>query len=171
MGVDPQQLITALLTFAGTVLVTTVGFWQWRRSQLREERSTYRTSRINALQEVWEALSDTEADHRKNLRRSDKKPAQQLRHRITEANLLILRNSPFLLPDEQEMAQQFTQLLTEVNTLFRAEPRQSEDSTLWATSRNLADSETMAAEAAGELDSLRQKLADRYGSVVRGDMQ
>ncbi|WP_157930437.1 hypothetical protein [Glycomyces xiaoerkulensis] len=166
-----EQLITALLTFAGTVLVTAVGFWQWRRSQLREERSEYRASRINALREVWEALADAEADHRKNLRRSDREAAQDLRRHLIEANLLILRRSPFLLPEELEMAQQFTQLLTEVNILFRAEPRQSEDSILWETSRKVSAGETMAAQAASDLESLREKLADRYGAVVGGDIQ
>ncbi len=169
--VNLEQLITALLTFAGTVLVTAVGFWQWRRSQLREERSEYRASRINALREVWEALADAEADHRKNLRRSDREAAQDLRRHLIEANLLILRRSPFLLPEELEMAQQFTQLLTEVNILFRAEPRQSEDSILWETSRKVSAGETMAAQAASDLESLREKLADRYGAVVGGDIQ
>lgn len=168
---NPEQLLTALLTFTGTVLVTAAGFWQWRRTQLREERGEYRSSRINALREVWETLSDTEAEHRRNLRSGDRKSAQDLRHRITEANLLILRHSPFLLPDESKMAQQFTQLLTEVNALFRAEPRRSADADLWVTSRQLEPGETMAAQAAGELESLRRQLAERYRAVVRGDLQ
>lgn len=167
---DPDQLITALITFAGTVLVTTVGFWQWRRSQLREEQSEYRSNRVAALKEVWEALSDAEADHRKHLRRSDAQTADGLSRHIVEANLLILRKSPFLMADEQEMAQQFTYRLVELNTLFRAEPRVSEDSMLWLTSRNLSASESMTAEAAADLESLRQKLAERYSAVVRGEL-
>jgi len=170
-AVNPHQLITALLTFAGTVLVTAAGFWQWRRSQTREERGEYRDSRINSLREVWEALSDAEAHHRLSIQQSDKQAARGLSLRIVEVNLLILRNSPFMLLDEQVMAQQYTHYLLELNTLFRAEPQGSKDAERWALTEQLSDSETMTAIAATELESLRRRFAVRYAEVVRGEVQ
>lgn len=168
---NPDQLFTALLTFAGTALVTGTGFWQWRRSHLRQERSEYRAGRTAALREIWEALSSAEADHRLSLQFSDREAAESLRQRITEVNLLILKNSPFLLPDEQLMSQRFTQLLTEVNALYRAGPRYSQEAVEWASSRNIEPGETLTSQAAGELEILRRQLADRYRAVVRGDME
>ncbi|MFE5596282.1 hypothetical protein [Streptomyces sp. NPDC056549] len=133
-----DTVAVGVLTFIGTGLATAAGLWQWQRAQAREARANFRTQRVEALREVWEALSDLEETQRLSFTRRDRSAAAEA-SRLTQVNLLLLRRSPFLRPDEQEWAQAFAQHVTEIDTLIRAQGRDGQpdepDSEWFATSR------------------------------------
>lgn len=168
-----DTVAVGVLTFIGTGLATAAGLWQWQRAQAREARANFRTQRVEALREVWEALSDLEEAQRTSITRRDV-PAAVDASRLAQVNLLLLRRSPFLRPDEQEWAQAFAQHVTEIDTLLRAQGRdgQGETDREWfETSRVLPPSSNVAAVAAHQLALLRVKLGNRYAAVVRGDSE
>jgi hypothetical protein len=168
-----DTVAVGVLTFIGTGLATAAGLWQWQRAQARETRANFRTQRVEALREVWEALSDLEEAQRTSITRQDL-PAAVDASRLTQVNLLLLRRSPFLRPDEQEWAQAFAQHVTEIDTLLRAQGRDGHGETdreWFATSRVQPPSSNVAAVAAHQLALLRVKLANRYAAVVRGDSE
>ncbi|MFJ7496838.1 hypothetical protein ACIQZB_37955 [Streptomyces sp. NPDC097727] len=167
-----DTVAVGVLTFIGTGLATAAGLWQWQRAQAREARASFRVQRVEALREVWEALSDLEEAQRISISRRDP-PAAADAGRLTQVNLLLLRRSPFLRPDEQEWAQAFAQHVTEIDTLIRAQGRDGQpdepDPEWWATTREQPPSSSVAAVAACQLALLRVKLGNRYAAVVRGD--
>ncbi|MFF8983847.1 hypothetical protein ACF08E_10720 [Streptomyces globisporus] len=167
-----DTVVVGLLTFIGIVLATAAGLWQWQRAQAREARASYRTQRVEALGEVWEALSGFEEAQRVSITRRDI-PAAGDANSLTQVNLLLLRRAPFLQPDEQEWAQAFAQHVTEIDTLIRAQghDEQPEENEWWETSGAQPPSSHVAALAAHELVLLRSKLASRYAAVVRGDCE
>jgi hypothetical protein len=169
-----DTVAVGVLTFIGTGLATAAGLWQWQRAQTRETRANFRTQRVEALREVWEALSDFEEAQRTSITRQDP-PAAVDASRLTQVNLLLLRRSPFLRPDEQEWAQAFAQHVTEIDTLLRAQGRDGHpgetDREWFATSRVQPPSSHVVAAAAHHLAILRVKLANRYAAVVRGDSE
>lgn len=166
-----DTVAVGVLTFIGTGLATAAGLWQWQRAQAREARANFRTQRVEALREVWEALSDLEEAQRTSVIRRDP-PAAAGASRLTQVNLLLLRRSPFLRPDEQEWAQAFAQHVTEIDTLIRAQGRAGQpDPDWWADSRVQPPSSHVAAVAAHQLARLRIKLGERYAAVVRGDSE
>ncbi len=115
-----DTVAVGVLTFVGTGLATAAGLWQWQRARVREARADFRAQRVEALKEVWEALSDLEEAQRLSLTRREPPVAAEA-NRLTQVNLLLLRRSPFLRPDEQEWAQAFAQHLTEIDALIRAQ--------------------------------------------------
>ncbi|MFL4909986.1 hypothetical protein ACJ6WF_44440 [Streptomyces sp. MMS24-I2-30] len=166
-----DTVVVGVLTFVGTGLATAVGLWQWQRAQAREARADFRVQRVAALKEVWEALSDFEEAQRTAMSRRDPAAANETR-RLTQVNLLLLRRSPFLRPDEQEWAQAFAQHVTEIDTLIRAQLSGGRvDTDWWETTSLQPASSHVAAVAAGQLQVLRTKLGDRYAAVVRGDSE
>ncbi|MCX4650087.1 MULTISPECIES: hypothetical protein [unclassified Streptomyces] len=52
-----DTVAVGVLTFIGTVLATLTGLWRWRRVQAREQRDEFGVQRLEALKEMWEALS------------------------------------------------------------------------------------------------------------------
>lgn len=166
-----DTVAVGVLTFIGTGLATTAGLWQWQRAQAREARANFRTQRVEALKEVWEALSDLEAAQRTSIALRDPS-AVPATSRLTQVNLLLLRRSPFLRPDEQEWAQAFAQHVAEIDTLIRAEIRDGRPDAEWfaRTERQPAASH-VAASAAHQLVDLRTRLGDRYAAVTRGDSE
>ncbi|MFJ9867669.1 hypothetical protein [Streptomyces sp. NPDC101165] len=165
-----DTVVVGVLTFMGTGLATGAGLWQWQRAQAREARANFRAQRVEALREVWEALSELEAAQRTSMRHRDPAIATDAHSRLTQVNLLLLRRSPFLRPDEQEWAQAFAQHVAEIDTLVRAGLQDSTpDDDWWATTRPIPPSSHVAARAAHELGLLRTKLGGRYAAVVRGD--
>ncbi|SCK35241.1 hypothetical protein H181DRAFT_02899 [Streptomyces sp. WMMB 714] len=161
-----DTVAVGVLTFLGTGTATAAGLWQWQRAQAREARAQFRTQRVEALREVWEALSDLEEAQRTSLTGG---PAVA-DPRLTQVNLLLLRRSPFLRPDEQEWAQAFAQHVTEIDTLIRAQALDGQpDPEWWHTTAQGPRSMGVLATAAGELQLLRRKLGKRYAAVVRGD--
>ena len=166
-----DAVAVGVLTFLGTGLATAGGLWQWQRTQARQARANFRTQRVEALREVWEALSDLEESQRRSITHRDPSTAAD-RSRLTQVNLLLLRRSPFLRPDEQEWAQALAQHVTEIDTLFRAQEQGGHaDPEWWATSMAQPPSFHIAAAAAQQLTFLRTKLGDRYAAVVRGDSE
>jgi hypothetical protein len=166
-----DTIAVGVLTFIGTVLVTVTGLWQWQRAQAREARANFRAQRVEALKEVWEALSALEEAQRTSIA-GRTPPDATGPSRLTQVNLLLLRRAPFLRPDEQEWAQAFAQHVTEIDTLVRAalhDGRPDED--WWLTSRPQPAASHVAAAAAHQLALLRTKLGDRYAAVVRGDIE
>jgi hypothetical protein len=161
-----------VLTFIGTGLATGAGLWQWQRAQAREARANFRTRRVEALSEVWEALSALEEAQRTSVARRDPSAATGANRLLTEVNLLLLRRSPFLRPDEQEWAQAFAQHVAEIDTLVRAGLGDSTpDDDWWETTGPVPPSSHVAATAAHQLGLLRLKLGGRYAAVVRGDSE
>ncbi|MFE7705555.1 hypothetical protein ACFU6I_07085 [Streptomyces sp. NPDC057486] len=116
MASDP--LAVGALAFIGTGLVTATGFRQWRRTRIRDARENFRTQRVEALRKVREALSDLEEEQRTSILGHPASVAAGS-SRITQVNLLLLRNSPFLRPDEQEWAQSFAHHVMEIDTPVR----------------------------------------------------
>ncbi|MFF2045067.1 hypothetical protein ACFVVX_32100 [Kitasatospora sp. NPDC058170] len=169
-----DTVAVGVLTFVGTGLATAAGLWQWQRAQAREARANFRAQRVEALREVWEALSDLEEAQRTSVVHPDP-PATAGTSRLTQVNLLLLRRSPFLRPDEQEWAQAFAQHVTEIDTLIRAQRRaghlEEPRPDWWATSQVQPPSSHIAAVAAHQLSLLRVKLGDRYAAVMRGDSE
>jgi len=166
-----DTVAVGVLTFIGTGLATTAGLWQWQRTQAREARASFRTQRVEALGEVWEALSAFEEAQRTSI--AGRVPsAVPESGRLTQVNLLVLRRSPFLRPDEQEWAQAFAQHLAEIDTLVRTDMSNGQpDTEWWDTSMRLPASSHIAAMAAHQLGILRVKLGERYAAVVRGDSE
>ncbi|MFD9568961.1 hypothetical protein ACFWBI_03855 [Streptomyces sp. NPDC059982] len=159
-----------VLTFMGTGLATAAGLWQWQRAQAREARAAFHTQRVEALREVWEALSDLEETQRTSILRRNRAAAEADAGTLRQVNLLLLRRSPFLRPDEQEWAQAFAQHVAEIDTLIRAEGLGGENEPdWWRTTGPLPPSAHVAAVAADQLARLRVKLGNRYAAVVRGD--
>ncbi|CAM5364479.1 hypothetical protein STENM36S_08687 [Streptomyces tendae] len=169
-----DTVAVGVLTFAGTGLATAAGLWQWQRAQAREARANFRAQRVEALREVWEALSDLEEAQRLSLTRREP-PAAAEASRLTQVNLLLLRRSPFLRPDEQEWAQAFAQHVTEIDALIRAEAHDGQsgesDAEWFVTTARQPPSSHVAAVAAHRLSELRQKLGQRYAAIVRGDSE
>ncbi|MET8220672.1 hypothetical protein [Streptomyces hirsutus] len=166
-----DTVAVGVLTFIGTGLATAAGLWQWQRAQAREARANFRTQRVEALKDVWEALSDLEEAQRTSIARRDTSAAPET-GRLTQVNLLLLRRSPFLRPDEQEWAQAFAQHVAEIDTLLRAEMRGGRPDADWfASTAQQPAASHVTASAAHELMKLRAKLGDRYAAVVRGSSE
>lgn len=167
-----DAVAVGVLTFIGTGSATAVGLWQWQRARVREARASFRTQRAEALGEVWEALTALEESLRTSIVSGDSSPGAGA-GRVTQVNLLLLRRSPFLRPDEQEWAQAFAQHVAEVDTLVRAEMMANghlgED--WWVTSRKQPESSRVAAKVAHQLSIARNKLGERYAAVLRGDSE
>ncbi|MFD7458951.1 MULTISPECIES: hypothetical protein [unclassified Streptomyces] len=165
-----DAVVVGILTFIGTALATGAGFWQWQRTQAREARATFRTQRVDALREVWEALSSFEEAQRMSIAHPDAATEPET-GRLAQINLLLLRRSPFLRSDEQEWAQAFAQRLTEIDALLRAGLNEGRptDSEWWATSRELPPATHVASTAAYQLRTLRDKLGERYAAVMQGE--
>ncbi|WP_129840183.1 hypothetical protein [Streptomyces sp. RFCAC02] len=162
-----DTVLVGLLTFLGTGLATAAGVWQWQRAHAREARADFRAERVKALGEVWEALSDLEETQRTSVTRRGQAAGTG---ELTRVNLLLLRRSPFLRPDEQEWAQAFAHHVTVIDTLIRAEAEGGRPAAQWwITSAQQPASSGIAAVAAQQLRSLRVKLGERYAAVVRGD--
>ncbi|WP_406486574.1 hypothetical protein [Streptomyces sp. NBC_01563] len=163
-----DTVAVGVLTFIGTGLATAAGLWQWQRAQVREARATFRAQRVEALKEVWEALSDLEEAQRTSITRQDPSASPET-SRLTQVNLLLLRRSPFLRPDEQEWAQAFAQHVAEIDTLIRAEMRAGRSDADWFERTEVQPAAShVAASAARQLMQLRTKLGERYAAVVRG---
>jgi hypothetical protein len=166
-----DTITVGILTFIGTGLATATGLWQWQRAQAREARANFRAQRVEALREVWEALSALEEDQRTSIVCRNPSAATGS-SRMTQVNLLLLRRSPFLRPDEQEWAQAFAQHVAEIDTLVRAGmPDGRLDADWWVTTAVQPASSHVAAVAAHQLGILRAKLGERYAAVVRGDSE
>ncbi|MFE6758922.1 hypothetical protein ACFVDQ_35970 [Streptomyces sp. NPDC057684] len=75
---------------------------------------------MEALRAVWEALSDLEEAQRASILVVEY-DAQDATERLTQVNLLLLRRSPFLRPDEQEWATAFARHVTEIDTVLRTQ--------------------------------------------------
>ncbi|WP_432166602.1 hypothetical protein [Streptomyces sp. bgisy031] len=166
-----DTVAVGVLTFIGTVLATLTGLWQWRRVQAREQRAEFRVQRVEALKEVWEALSDLEESQRSSILVTEYDD-QEVTNRLTQVNLLLLRRSPFLRPDEQEWATAFARHVTEIDALLRSNARDGRpDVSWWLTSAVQPASSHVAAVAAQRLRNLRATLGDRYAAVVRGDSE
>lgn len=166
-----DTVAVGVLAFIGTGLATGAGLWQWQRTQVREARANFRAQRVEALREVWEALSSLEEDQRLQIVNQDSSAATGPSG-LTQVNLLLLRRSPFLRPDEQEWAQAFAHHVAEIDTLVRAEEAVGQlDMDWWETTAALPASTHAAAVAAHRLSLLRAKFGDRYAAVVRGDSE
>ncbi|MEU2956240.1 hypothetical protein [Streptomyces xanthochromogenes] len=165
-----DTIAVGILTFVGTGLATVAGLWQWQRAQARDTRAIFRAQRVEALREVWEALSALEEAQRTSIAGRDPSAAPGA-SRVTQVNLLLLRRSPFLRPEEQEWAQAFAQHVIEIDTLIRAAQDDHPDQAWWDNSRALPASTHVAAAAAHQLSILRTKLSKRYAAVVRGDSE
>ncbi|MEW1753944.1 hypothetical protein ACIQU1_32240 [Streptomyces angustmyceticus] len=165
-----DTVIVGVLTFIGTGLATAAGLWQWQRAQTREARANFRTRRVAALKEVWEALSDLEESQRTSMASRAGSEASG-RSGMRQVNLLLLRSSPFLRPDEQEWAQAFAQRVVEIDALVRAGvlDHRPDDDLWWETTAPLPPAAHVAGRAAYELMELRGKLGERYAAVLRGD--
>ncbi|MEU0634515.1 hypothetical protein [Streptomyces sp. NPDC005989] len=163
-----DTVAVGVLTFIGTGLATAAGLWQWQRAQVREARANFRAQRVEALKEVWEALSDLEEAQRTSIARQDPSAAPET-SRLTQVNLLLLRRSPFLRSDEQEWAQAFAQHVAEIDTLIRAEMRTGRSDADWFERTEVQPAAShVTASAAHQLMQLRTKLGERYAAVVRG---
>jgi hypothetical protein len=165
-----DTVAVGILTFIGTGLATVAGLWQWQRAQARDTRATFRAQRVEALKEVWEALSALEEAQRTSIARRDPSATPEA-SRVTQVNLLLLRRSPFLRPEEQEWAQAFAQHIVEIDTLIRAAQNGHADRNWWLDSRAQPDSAHVAATVAHQLSIVRAKLGERYAAVVRGDTE
>ncbi|MEU0952570.1 hypothetical protein ABZ353_09520 [Streptomyces niveus] len=166
-----DTIAVGVLTFVGTGLATATGLWQWKRAQVREAGANFRTQRVEALKDIWAALSDLEEAQRTSIARRDPSAAPET-SRLTQVNLLLLQRSPFLRPDEQEWAQAFAQHAAEIDTLLRAEMhdgRRRPDAEWWRSSQVQPALSHITASAAHQLVQQRAKLGDRYAAVVRGD--
>ncbi|WP_329579119.1 hypothetical protein [Streptomyces sp. NBC_01361] len=166
-----DTVAVGVLTFTGTVLATLTGLWQWRRVQAREQRAEFRVQRVEALRAVWEALSDLEEAQRSSILVVEY-DAQDATERLAQVNLLLLRRSPFLRPDEQEWATAFARHVTEIDTVLRTQMEAGRpDASWWITSAIQPASSHVASVAAQQLRNLRTTLGDRYAAVVRGDSE
>ncbi|MEU8999118.1 hypothetical protein AB0C95_30570 [Streptomyces caniferus] len=165
-----DTVIVGVLTFIGTGLVTAAGLWQWQRTQAREARAAFRARRVEALGEVWEALSDLE-ERQRTAMSGQADSAAPGRSGMRQVNLLLLRSSPFLRPDEQDWAQAFAQRVVEIDALVRAGVLNDrpDDDLWWETTERVPPAAHVAGRAACELRELRAKLGDRYAAVMRGD--
>ncbi|WP_143014985.1 hypothetical protein [Glycomyces harbinensis] len=176
-----EPLITAGLAFFGTVLAVAAGLWQWRRTRAREAGDMFRTRRVEALQEVWTALTDMEERLRTQVMQGDpdnQMASLQYQDQIARINMLLLRQSPFLLEDEQDLAQRYVYRLIEINTMIRVGPqdRALEDATAmgrgdsgwWNTTQQQPPQASVVAYAATDLQRLRREFGGRYSAVVQG---
>lgn len=181
LNLQLEPIIVGGLTFFGTVLATAAGFWQWRRSQARESGNEYRAHRIEAMKEVWGALADLEEQLRTRIVEDagDRQMValQHMEH-IARVNLLILRYSPFLIAEEQELVQRFMYRLIEINTMLRVGPQSGAlddasamrrgDSGWWDSTLEQPPQASIVAHAANDLQRLRKELGSRYSALVRG---
>ncbi|MCD0446963.1 hypothetical protein LO763_25410 [Glycomyces sp. A-F 0318] len=176
-----EPLIAAGLALVGTVLAVAAGFWQWRRTQAHESGSAYRAHRVAALEEVWNALSDLEERLRSQVMRGEadgEMASLRYQEEIGRVNMLVLRRSPFLLTDEQDLAQRYLYRLIEINTMIRVGPQDRAlddasamsrgDSGWWDSTMEQPPQASIVAFAATDLQRLRRELGGRYAAVVQG---
>lgn len=167
-GMVSDTVAVGVLTFLGTGMATAAGLWQWQRAQAREAKAHFRTQRVEALKEVWEALSDLEEALRASLTGGPEVADADVR--LRQVNLLLLRRSPFLRPDEQEWARAFAQHVTQIDTLVRSGVLRSSPSEeeWWETTADMPAAGSLLLSAAGRLRELRREFGERYAAVVRG---
>jgi hypothetical protein len=160
-------LISALLTFAGTMLVAGLGFWQWRRTQTNERQEEYRARRVGALGEVWAALSNIEEAQRQEIMHG----AESLyAEHVRSVNLLLLRLAPFLETDEREWAVAIVQHIVEIDSMLRSlSERGLSGAGWWLHSIAQPSEASVAAVAATGLRSASKAFGDRYAAVLKGD--
>ena len=162
-------LLSGLLTLVGTVVVAGVGFWQWRKAYRREDLEDYRRRRVNSLESLWEAVTDIEND----LRRSLAEVSLAVRHReaTIQVNLTLLKSAPFLREEEKVWVTEILTNIVEIDTMARALQERGERGGGWWLNDTAPQprESTLTAEAAFELSVARDKLAERYAAVLRGE--
>jgi hypothetical protein len=176
-----EPIIAGGLALLGTVLAVAAGLWQWRRTQARESGGAYRARRVEALQEIWNALSDLEERLRAQVMQADadgQMASLRYQDEIGRVNMLVLRHSPFLLAEEQDLAQRYVYRLIEINTMIRVGPQDRAledasamgrgDSGWWDGTMEQPPQASIVAFAATDLQRLRRELGGRYAAVVQG---
>ncbi|MFI7427369.1 hypothetical protein ACIBPB_10315 [Micromonospora sp. NPDC049836] len=159
-----SQIYASLFTFVGTLLVIGAGFWQWRRTQAREQSKDYRAKRIEYLSTVWTKLSEVESAFRQ-VARFGEGPIPLGAEERREVNLLLIDAAPFLLKDEREWALSIVEEIIEISTLIlhaKAPPD------WWISSISQPEATSTSANAAQRLQYARQQLGQRYAAVTRG---
>ena len=168
LGASMTEILVASITLLGTLAVCVVGFWQWRKGQMRETSKAYRTRRAEALTAVWEGLMKADEEIRSSVDSSlrEGRPIVHLDH-IKNVNLLLLKESPFLLEDEREWSVTIIRHIVEIDTLVRADSnvaRRVEG--WWGITMGQPPGSSMAARAAYELNQCIAKFARRYSGVL-----
>jgi len=161
------EILTAIITLLGTLAVAGLGFLQWQRMQMKDRQKGYHDQRVEALSSVWDILTDVEATQRTDMN-ENREP--QRTEPLRRVNLLLLRAAPFLLEDERDWAVTMVQEIIEVDTLMRILRRtRPRDAEWWGLTMDQPLEMTELLQVVGRLSAVKEKLAARYGAVMRGE--
>lgn len=161
------EILIAIITLLGTLAVAGLGFLQWQRTQTKDRQKGYRDQRVEAVKSVWDILADVEATQRNDI--SENREPQRTEP-LRNVNLLLLRMAPFLLEDERDWAVTMVQEIIELDTLMRILQRtRPRDAEWWGLTMDQPPETAELLQAVARLSDVREKLAIRYGAVMRGE--
>lgn len=190
-----MELVTAALSVNATVLVAIMSCLQWRRSERRQAeneavrqelerserrraaRGPYDQKRLEALQELLQALRELEIQSRWH------PGGQDLRAEIPKINTFLIRHSEVLDDEEHRLAQQFLEGLTWIDHHTAEDRRTWEEErerdfaehgidigpyeNSWVTTRSSPDLTEINA-AAQKWKSARDALEERLRKALQG---
>jgi hypothetical protein len=157
-----QAIIPALIALVGTILAILVGIWQWRKQPSLQRSSQFVSDKQAAYKALWDKLEEAHVKLR-----VDNPSPQAHKTLAQDVNSFILKQSLYLEPEDQKLANTYLQRLQDFDKYVQASDNQQVKET-WAITSEFPPEMSEAIKTYRDLETTRNQLLERCRKVLSG---